>query len=301
MLPNGTTEKEARSRNLIISIARALVDEDTVKPAYCMQDIVERFHFSKRDIKYQFDVFFCQNGEQYELQPHIYAYLEKVLRAHKCALPKLEEAESYFLKRFGQFSDHCRENHSFDYPSMRQVCEEMGVIIPILHWGRLPILSKYLMINSCLIPEKEMTEFYSNYDMLYAMLKDIRGEGERMELNGDQTLDIEMTFSVYTRRWGHQDNYRICRTVDGWEVKHLAMNGACEKDGTGALMQNLQHDCVFYPEDGVKYAMSQLWEQADEGELNSEQLQQNLQQIADWISAVEQAVGKGQPDWVGYY
>ncbi|MHC1695652.1 MAG: hypothetical protein AB9835_10375 [Eubacteriales bacterium] len=284
-----------------ISIAKALVDDDTVKPAYCMQDIVERFHFSKRDIRYQIDIFFFQNDEQYELRPDINAYLKKVIQAHKCVLPKLEEAESFYLKRFGQFSNNWRTNHTFDSSSLRQVYKEIEVVIPILHCGRLPIYNKYLMINSRLIPEKELTEFYRNYDMLYAMLKDINGEGECMELNGDQTLDKEMTFSVYTRRWGHQDIYRICRTVDGWEVKHLAIDGACEKDGTGALLQNLQHDCVFYPEDGVKYALSKLWEQADDGDLNFEQLQQKLQQIADWISVVEQAVGKGQPDWVGYY
>ena len=58
---------------------------------------------------------------------------------------------------------------------------------------------------------------------------------------------------------------------------------------------------MFFPEDGVRYAMKKLWEQADEGELSFEELQDRLQQIADWISHVEAAVGEAQPDWVGYY
>lgn len=295
------SEKQARSRNLLISIVRAIAAEDIIKPAYCKQDLIERFHFSQRDMKYQCNTFFHSKGEMYELVPKIHHFLEKALCAHKCVLPKLEEAESVFIKRFGQLNDPWREHFSTSYSHIHQIDQEMEEIVPILHWGRLPILSKYLMINSGIIPEENLTEFYRDNDMLYALLKDIRGEGECMESNGDQTLDKEMTFSVYTRRWGHLNNYRICRTIDGWYVKHIAINGACKKDGTGALMSNLQHDSVFYPEDGVKYAMRQLWKKADEGKLNIEQLQEKLQQIADWISAVERAVEEGQPNWVGYY
>ena len=47
--------------------------------------------------------------------------------------------------------------------------------------------------------------------------------------------------------------------------------------------------------------MNELWEQAEEGELTLEQLQERLQQIADWVSAVERAVGDYQPSWVNYY
>lgn len=31
------------------------------------------------------------------------------------------------------------------------------------------------------------------------------------------------------------------------------------------------------------------------------ELQERLQQVANWISIVEKAVREGQPDWVGYY
>lgn len=67
------------------------------------------------------------------------------------------------------------------------------------------------------------------------------------------------------------------------------------------MLANLHHDCVFFPEDGVKYGMEELWEAADEGEVDLEGLQERLQQVADWISHVEKAVGAGQPEWVNYY
>lgn len=147
----------------------------------------------------------------------------------------------------------------------------------------------------------DLIDFYDNYDMLHAMLKDVRGEGEEMSIKGDDTLNQNMTFSVFTRRWGHKDTFRVQRTVEGWDVCYIAINGACKKDGSDALFMNLDHDSVFYPEAGVKHAMEILWEQADEGKLTLQELQNKLQEIADWISAVERAVGEGQPEWVDYY
>lgn len=267
-----------------------------------IDEIRTRFYFSKRDIKYQLDTFFDSVEEaHYVLRPNISAYLAKVLRAHNCACGGLEAAESIFVKRFGQLRNAARSNHYGFTPEMRKTYAEIQKLVPILHWGRLPIISKYLMINSELIPEENLTEFYDGFDMLEALLNDIYGKGESMEMNGDQTLGKELTFSVFCRRWGHADSYRMQRTIDGWNVRHISINGACDPDGTGALLMNLQHDSIFYPEEGVKYGLQKLWEDADDGKIDVEQLQIKLQQIADWISKVEQAVGAGQPEWLNYY
>ena len=267
-----------------------------------IDEIRTRFYFSQRDIKYQFDTFFDSVEEaQYVLRPNIGAYLAKVLRAHNCACSGLEAAESIFVKRFGQLQNAVRSNHYGFTPEMRETYAEIQKLVPVLHWGRLPIISKYLMINSALIPEENLTEFYDGFDMLEALLNDIYGKGETMEMNGDQTLGKELTFSVFCRRWGHADRYRMQRTIDGWNVRHISINGACDPDGTGALLMNLQHDSIFYPEEGVKYGLQKLWEDADDGKIDVEQLQIKLQQIADWISKVEQVVGAGQPEWLNYY
>mgnify|MGYP000843807155 FL=1 len=296
------TEEQARARNLLISIAKGLHNEDEIGGRYMIDEIRTRFYFSQRDIKYQFDTFFDSVEEaQYVLRPNIGAYLAKVLRAHNCACSGLEAAESIFVKRFGQLRNAVRSNHYGFTPEMRKTYAEIQKLVPILHWGRLPIISKYLMINSELIPEENLTEFYDGFDMLEALLNDIYGKGESMEMNGDQTLGKELTFSVFCRRWGHTDSYRMQRTIDGWNVRHISINGACDPDGTGALLMNLQHDSIFYPEEGVKYGLQKLWEDADDGKIDVEQLQIKLQQIADWISKVEQAVGAGQPEWLNYY
>ena len=56
---------------------------------------------------------------------------------------------------------------------------------------------------------------------------DIYEKGETMEMNGDQTLGKELSFSVFCRRWGHADSYRMQRTIDGWNVRHCYFTVVC--------------------------------------------------------------------------
>lgn len=51
------TEEQARARNLLISIAKGLHNEDEIGGRYMIDEIRTRFYFSKRDIKYQLDTF----------------------------------------------------------------------------------------------------------------------------------------------------------------------------------------------------------------------------------------------------
>lgn len=298
-------EIRARRRNLRISILKSIAQQDDkLNQTYTVDVIVDRFRFRQRDIKYHMTCFFQEReSQQYSFCPEMQEFLEKALSAHRQAISSIEDAKIIFLKEFGRFHDRCKADMSrnFDYQELKNIYQRLQNIIPILHWGLLPILNKYLMINSGIIPEDNLIQFYDHYDMLCAILNEIQGNGEVMTIKGDETLNQELSFFVYTRRWGHNDCYRIQRTVDGWHIGHIAINGDCDKEGSNALFANLSHDSVFYPEDGVKYAMSNLWEDAEDGKLTLPELQKRLQQIADWISTVERAVGEGQPQWVRYY
>lgn len=298
-------EIRARRRNLRISILKSIAQQDDkLNQTYTVDVIVDRFRFRQRDIKYHMTCFFQEReSQQYSFCPEMQEFLEKALSAHRRAVSSIEDAKIIFLKEFGRFHDRCKADMSrnFDYQELKNIYQRLQNIIPILHWGLLPILNKYLMINSGIMPEDNLIQFYDHYDMLCAILNEIQGNGEVMTTKGDETLNQELSFFVYTRRWGHNDCYRIQRTVDGWHIGHIAINGDCDKEGSNALFANLSHDSVFYPEDGVKYAMSNLWEDAEDGKLTLPELQKRLQQIADWISTVERAVGEGQPQWVRYY
>lgn len=298
------SETTARRRNLLISIIRGILRENyEVSREYTLFEIETVFHFRKRDIAYNLEYFFEQSGEKFVLTAKKLDDAKKILKKHHQVIGQLETAKVLFIKSFGRFHDDYKNSNGFllDHERLRKIYSNLHPVIQILHWGMLPILSKWLMINSGRLPEKDVIEFYDHYHMLTALLNEIRGRGETMETKGDDTLNKEMNFSVYNRRWGHSDVYRIERTVDGWIVNHIAINGKCAKDGEGTLMKNLHNDSIFFPEDGVKYALSNLWDEAEDGNLTLEELQKKLQQIADWISSVERAVGESQPDWVNYY
>jgi hypothetical protein len=298
------SETGARRRNLLISIIRGILKENyELTRDYTVSEIETLFHFRKRDIAYNIEYFFEQRDEKFVLKSKIMDDAKKIIQKHQQAIGQLETAKVLFVKSFGRFYDDYENSagHSFDYIKLQKIYSDLHPVIQILHWGMLPILSKWLMINSGRLPEDDPIDFYDHYHMLTSLLDEIKGQGETMETKGDDTLNKEMTFSVYTRRWGHNDVYRIERTIDGWEARHIAINGKCDKDGEGALMNNLHHDSIFFPEDGVKYALNNLWETAEDGSLTPEELQNKLQQIADWISSVEKVVGENQPDWVNYY
>ena len=296
---------EARKRNLKISIVKGILKNDfDLKRQYSRVDLIQYFYFRQRDLLLYCNEMFELIDSQYVLTEQMCHWIKEVIKRHKQAKEHLQDAQVLFEKTFGRFEDEYESSKHWDFDgfTLNNIYKnQLHSVMQVLHWGMLPIIPEYLMVNSERIPEKGIVDFYNHYHMLQQMRKEILGKGAVMDVKGDLTLDKEMTFKVYTRRYGHEDTYRIKRTVEGWEVRHISINGKCDKDGTGALLQNLDHDSVFYPEEGVKHALEELWNQAEEGEMDFQDLQIRLQQIADWISVVEKAVGEGQPAWVNYY
>ena len=129
----------------------------------------------------------------------------------------------------------------------------------------------------------------------------------------DSSLNRKIEFSVYTRRWGHFDHYSVSRTINGWNWTGMMHEGESDKEGlylgsnldsqesSGPLFDSLNHDSVFFPEDAVKFALAKLWEDADEGKIDYDELSNKLQEIAEWISSVEKNIGEAQPKWLNYY
>lgn len=298
------TEKIARLRNLLISITKGILKNGFIlTQEYTIEEIEQYFYFRKKDITYYLCDFFIQNDNKYILVNEKQLIIKGIIEKHNKSINQLDNAKIVFIKTFGRFYEKAEhsKNSSFDYGLLNKIYPEISAVIPILHWGLLPLISKYLMINSGKVPEDDVEDFYYHYHMLSALLEEVKGRGIVMSMEGDVNLEKEMNFSVYTRRWGHNDTYRIMRTIDGWNVNHISINGKCNKAGEGALMGNLHHDSIFFPEEAVKYAFCNLWEEADECCMTVEELQIKIQQIADWISSVEKVVGESQPEWVGYY
>lgn len=101
-----------------------------------------------------------------------------------------------------------------------------------------------------------------------------------------------MQFTVYSRRWGHNDTYEIARAETGWRVQHITTGGDCDKQGRPYLFNNLDHDSINYPASLGEY-MEFLWEKVDEDSLSDAQIQQHLNQLANWVQGVEQSTPEG--------
>lgn len=104
----------------------------------------------------------------------------------------------------------------------------------------------------------------------------------------DQTIDQDFEFRVYTRRWGHNDIYKIKRTASGWFVKADIYSGPCDKACAPVLYELLRHDNVVYPQDVGEW-FEWLWEQAKARGLSRDAVQQGLDDIAGWIKLTEES------------
>lgn len=294
---------KVRERNIKINIAKQLIKIEKVeKRSFTRQDLKELFSFKESDILYVAPSIFDIRGEQYIMTSVFVEFIDKVVRSNKAAKAALSAAEAEYIRVYGSFRENAEKNMYRAYvgDNYQKMFERLKELIPIIHWGRLPIFNKYLIYNREKDPEFEMMEFYDHPDCLNALLNEVKNKGLILSNKSDDTLDKKIEFKVYTRRWGHEDAYSIKRTVCGWYCEYFAIQGKCKKNGEGGLFMNLDHDYVFYPKEGVSYAMERLWEDADEGIIDFNELSRRVQQIADWISVVEKAIS-AQPEWVGYY
>lgn len=102
----------------------------------------------------------------------------------------------------------------------------------------------------------------------------------------DQTIGHTFKFRVYTRRWGHDDVYRMKRTSAGWEIHSMGPDKICHKNGSPELFRLLEHDLVNYPKalpDYVEY----LWSQAESQGLSAVEVQKALDDLGKWVSICE--------------
>lgn len=187
-----------------------------------------------------------------------------------------------------------REGIGSGRPWDEKTFKEMAVKAHELHKLVNPKHHGYMVKNRGVDPDS--VEFYEHVhpvEDLLAYIEDTTANDDPE----DQTVGSEFTFRVFTRRWGHEDEYRLKRTAKGWYFAHNAYRGDCDKSGRPFLLKSLDHDFVSYPHDLPSH-LSSLWENASEQGLSKEEVQQALQQLGDWISTCE--MSKPGPEWKGY-
>lgn len=298
---------EAHIRNLKIQIVRLMlrsgkVDTSFLEQAYSEDQIRKRFYFRKKDICTYINEIFDGNEPRYTFKEEIKKDLQSYFKQHN-------NAEQEYLDIKNKFLDKCEaylkkveaDPRAYETDSFAEFKSEIDYenTIAIIHWGSLPIYKSEYIRQEELIPEKDILGYYNNFYTLKDLVKWIKNEEKwKPSFRGDCNLDQVMNFSVYTRRWGHEDCYRIKRTINGWYIQAIAINGDSKKNGEGKILENLNHDYIFYYKSGVKEAFEYLWNMADEHEMAVSELAKKLQNIADWISGTEKACEKYKPDWL---
>jgi len=150
---------------------------------------------------------------------------------------------------------------------------------------------EYYMENSGMYPSNK--EFFNHIHMIEELCK-LLSQPQSYSKLGDINLNQKMQFVVFTNRWGHDDHYEIARSYDGWIFYGMYQTADitnCEKDGSGALVDALEHDSINYPKD-LSFAFEHLWEEADKKEMSTNELSSYISDLADWISITEKAKPK---------
>ena len=175
---------------------------------------------------------------------------------------------------------------------LRELIAEMGALAHELHESLRqrdselePRHHKYMVRNRGMQPRNP--RFYEHVHPVEDLLKFIQDRDANVD-PADQTIGVEFTFSVFSRRWGHDDTYQITRTAEGWEIHHMSIGGPCNKRGEPALYSNFRQDSINYPEALPGY-LEYLWDEAsDDGSgLSAEEVQAALDALAAWVSVTE--------------
>lgn len=102
-------------------------------------------------------------------------------------------------------------------------------------------------------------------------------------------------FRVYNNRKGNNLNYTIRKTPSGWHFSHIAINGDCKPNGDPFVKMNLDQDYIQHP-GALPASLEWVWEQIHHGNIELEEAQDKIQELADWVTACEQ----NRPQWAGW-
>jgi hypothetical protein len=150
--------------------------------------------------------------------------------------------------------------------------------------GITPHHHKYMVQNRGVQPNQ--SGFYHHLHSVEDLLKFI----EDPESNNDPediTMGHEFEFIFFCRRWSRNDNYKLKRTPQGWNIKHLSINGDCSSDGNPFIIKNFDQDYVSYPHD-IGSFFSSIWSNASKGTDHND-VQNQLNKVADLISVIEKS------------
>ena len=145
---------------------------------------------------------------------------------------------------------------------------------------------RYMINNRGMSPEDP--EFYNHIHPVEDLLKYLLDTSANDDPI-DHTMGDTFDFRLYTNRWGHYDLYELKRTENGWYVNHLSYKGEDNLDEEMKVLYDaMKHDSISFPRNVDSYLTS-IWMRAQDEGLTHEQVQEMLNQVAEWISQTEKS------------
>ncbi len=116
------------------------------------------------------------------------------------------------------------------------------------------------------------------------------------------TIDLE----IYSPRWGHNDTYTVELDNNYMEITMQARKArATQQQGkdpvwSGESLEGIMNNDNIYPPAITQDLFERAWEAWRNGELNSQEVESELKEIASWINEVTSS----KPDtefWSKYF
>lgn len=144
----------------------------------------------------------------------------------------------------------------------------------------------YMIKNRSVDPEDDPKRFYNHIHPVEDLIAYMYDEHANDEVE-DKTIGESFKFEVYSKRQGHTDEYQFIRTENGWEISFMTIGGECDKTGSPYLYENFKQDFIEYP-NGFPGYLEWLWYKAKEDGLNKQEVQFELNKLADWVTKCEE-------------
>jgi len=287
---------EANKRNTEMKIAKIFIEYKISKEKiFSRNEIAYTLFVREKEFEAFKDELFDKTGEdQYKLKPEFYSKIEKWKKNHDKSKTKIDDA----IKKYKQLFEEIQEKYNY-----REKFKEFEPLIKKLHWYFLPIYSDRMIYNRGVNPEDDIINYYDNFHSLQDLYKIIDAKSNYWKtLKGDKNLNHTFRFPVYTNRWGHEDIYKVTRKYNGWYVENIGISGICKPNGkgfgesSGGFVANFEQDYVQVPK-SFYFIIERLWELADDTEMDIDELQDKLLDVARFISEVEKTIDRYTPDW----
>jgi hypothetical protein len=172
---------------------------------------------------------------------------------------------------------------------VQQLLRELGRLGHALHVllanrGVEPRHHKYMLDNRGASPTDP--DFYAHLHPVEDLFKFLENTGANDD-PPDVTMGGEFVFRAYSQRWGHDDQYEVVRTADGWRISFMGIGGHCDREGTPFLFRNLAQDGISYPE-SLGSHLADVWQAAADG-ATWEEVQRRIDELSDWVRVTENA------------